>query len=329
MIKNVLTVNTILVLLSLTACSALRPKPTLTPAPTQPEPTATTVIPQTPTAVIPPATRIQYYFVTNHLLIPTTREQTQAFALNLDGNPQHHAENLFGELLTLLTSAVPGLQLQWNVDQMINSGQLVTLHVVNVKDPLNDPNGSWSIFQGQKSQSAPRFDGSDKFMLDPAAPINTPIVGTLTNGHYSGGPGTARVQMVLLGQPVDVDLLGVHLETDVSPNGCANGILGGGITVDEFRTKLLPALTDGLNQMIKTDKSAAPSLLQAFDLDNNGTITIQELESNPVLMLVITPDLDLLDSSGKFDPGVDGVKDSFSLGLGFTCVPAAFPAPAN
>jgi hypothetical protein len=86
---------------------------------------------------------------------------------------------------------------------------------------------------------------------------------------------------------------------------------------------------DGLNQMIKTDKSVAPSLLQAFDSDNNGTITIQELEGNPVLMLAITPDLDLLDSSGKFGPGVDGVKDSFSLGLGFTCVPAAFPATGN
>jgi hypothetical protein len=324
--KNIFIVNTALVLLSLTACSALKPNstPTPTPVPTQPQPTPTAVIQQTPTAA-----RLQYYFVTNKLLIPTTREQTQAFALNLDANPQDHTENLFGQLLTLLTSAVPGLELQLNVDQMINSGQMVTLHLVNASDPLNDPNVSWSIFQGQRSQSAPRFDGSDKFTLDPAAPINPPIIGTLTNGHYSGGPGKAQVQMVLLGQPVSVDLIGVHLETDLSPKGCANGILGGGITIDEFRTKLLPALTDGLNQMIKTDKSVAPSLLQTFDSDNNGTITIQELESNPVLMLAITPDLDLLDSSGKFDPGVDGVKDSFSLGLGFTCVPAAFPAPGN
>ena len=196
-------------------------------------------------------------------------------------------------------------------------------------DPLNDPSVSWSIFQGQKTQSAPSFDGSDKFTLDSAAPANSPIVGSLTNGHFTGGPGTAQVQMFLLGQPVEVDLIGVRLEADLSAKGCANGKLGGGVTVDEFRGKLLPAIADGLNQIIKADKAAANTLLQVFDSDHNGTITVQELENNPLLMIAISPDLDLLDASGKFNPGQDGVKDSYSVGLGFTCVPATFTAPGD
>ena len=312
--KNVFVINAGLILLLLAACSALKPPATATQL--------------APTAEVQPATGVQYHFVTNKLLIPTNQEQTQAFALNVDGDPQQKLDNKFGELLTLLTSASPSLKLQSTLDQAVNAGQLVTLHVVKADDPLNDSSVSWSIFLGQKTKSAPKFDGSDKFLPDPASPAS-PIVGSLTKGHFSGGPGSARVQMYLLTQPVEVDLIGVRLEADLSANGCTNGKLGGGVTVEEFRGKLLPSIADGLNQIIKVDKAVANTLLQVFDADRNGTITVQELENNPLLMIAISPDLDLLDASGKFNPGQDGVKDSYSVGLGFTCVPAAFTAPGN
>ena len=311
--KNVFVVNTSLILLLLAACGALKPTPTQL----------------APTAEVRPATGVQYLFVTNKLLIPTTQAQTQAFALNLDGYPQNHTDNKFGELLTLLTSAAPGLQLQSTVDQAVNGGQLVSLQVVKAGDLQNDPSVSWSIFEGQRTQSAPRFDGTDQLMLDPSAPASSPIVGSLTNGHFTGGPGTARVQLYLLGQPVEVDLIGVRLEADLSAKACTNGKLGGAMTVDEFRNKFLPAIVVGLNQVIKADPAVATPLLQTLDTDHNGIISIQELENNPVLMVAGSPDLDLLDASGKFNPGQDGVKDSYSMGLGFTCVPAKFIAPGD
>ena len=217
---------------------------------------------------------------------------------------------------TLLTSAAPGLQVQSTVDQAVNGGQLVSLQVVKADDLQNDPSVSWSIFEGQRTQSAPKFDGTDQLMLDPSAPASSPIIGSLTNGHFTGGPGTARVQLYLLGQPVEVDLIGVRLEADLSAKGCTNGKLGGALTVDEFRSKLLPAIVVGLNQVIKTDPTVAAPLLQTLDTDHNGIISIQELENNPVLMVVGSPDLDLLDASGKFNPGQDGVKDSVFDGLG-------------
>ncbi len=305
--------NAILSLLLLTACSALKP----TPAPTQ------------AAEGLPATTGVQYHFVTNKLLIPTTQAQAQASALNVDGDPQQHPDNVFGQLLTLLTSAAPSLQLQSIVDQAVSNGQVVSLHIVKADDTLNDPSVSWSIFEGQKAPSAPKFDGLDKFTLDSTSPADAPIVGSLTNGHFAGGPGTARIQIFLLGQPVDVSLIGVRLEADLSAKGCANGKLGGGVTVDDFRGKLLPAIANGLNLVIKADKGAATTVLQALDSDHNGAITVQELENNPVLMMAIAPDLDLLDASGKFNPGQDGVKDSYSVGLGFTCVPAIFVAPGD
>ena len=311
--KNIFVMISIaLILLLLAACNTVKP----TPAPT-------------PTAVVMPATGVEYHFVTNKLQIPTTQEQAQAFALNVDGDPQEKPDNMFGGLFTLLTSAVPGIEMQSTLDQAVTSGQLVSLHEVKADDPLNDPSVSWAIFQGQKTSSPPAFDGSDEFTLDPAATINLPIVGSLTNGHFTGGPGTAHIQMFFMGQLVDVNLVGVNLEADVTAQGCVNGKLGGGVTDEEFRGKLLPAIAGGLNLLITTNEAGASTLLQTFDSDKSGTITVQEIESNPLLMLMISPDLDLLDASGEFNPNQDGVKDSYSLGLGLTCVPAIFTVSGN
>jgi hypothetical protein len=311
--KKVFVINVSLILLLLSACSALNPTPT-PPA-------------STPTAVVTPATGVQYQFVTNKLLLPATRTQTQAFALNVDNDPQQNLDNKFGELLTLLTSAVPNLELQSTLDQAVNTGQLVSLHRVKTDDLLNDPSVSWSMFLGQGTQTAPSFDGSDQFTLDSETPLNSPIIGSLTNGRFVGGPGAAQVRMLLLGQQVEMDLIGVRLEAGFSAAGCVDGKLGGGVTVEEFQSRLLPAIAEGFNQIIKTNNTAATPLLQAFDSDKDGLITAQELEKNPVLMIAASPDMDLLDSSGKFNPGQDGAKDSYSIGLGFTCVPAAFIAP--
>jgi len=310
--KNVFVLNASLILLLLTACSAINPTPVQPVSP--------------PTTMVTPATGMQYQYVTNTLLLPSTRDQTQAYALNIDGDSKQSADNKFGELLSLLVSAAPGLELQSTLDQAINAGQLVTLHMVKTDDFLNDPSVSWFIYLGQPAES-PSFDNSDKFTLDSKTPLNSSVIGSITNGHFSGGPGSVRVRMFLLGQLVELDLVGVRLESDINQNGCVNGKLGGGVTVNEFQNVILPAIANGLNLLIKDNNNAAPALLQAFDSDKDKTITPQELENNPVLMIAISPDLDLLDSSGKFNPGQDGEKDSYSMGLGFTCVPASFVAP--
>lgn len=312
--KNILVVNTALILLLLAACGVVNPTPKSTP---------------TPTAIVLPATGVQYYFVTDKLLLPTTQAQTEAYALNIDGDAQQNLDNKFGDLLTLLMSAAPSLELQAALDQAVTAGQLVSLHVMKADDASTDSNVSWSIFQGQITQSAPVFDGSDKFMIDSVLPVNLPIDGSLTNGHFSGGPGTARVKIFLMDQTVDVNLVGIRLETDVSSQGCVNGKMGGGVTVDEFRGTVLPAIASGLNQITEANDAVANTLLQAFDSNNDGDITTQELEGNPILMIAVSPDLDLLDASGKFNPNQDGVKDSYSIGLGFTCVGAAFTAPVE
>jgi hypothetical protein len=312
--KILVAANACLILAALSACSALQPA----------------AAPQAaPSAQVQPNTGVQYHYVTNQLLLPTTQSQADEFALNIDGDAGNGGDNLFGRLLSLLTKAAPGLEVQSTLDEAVEAGKLVSLHVVKADEGLNDDSVSWSIVQGQDTATAPVFDGSDEFQVDPAAPANSPIVGALTAGHFAGGPGEARVRVFLFNSAVDVDLIGLRLEADVSAQGCSNGRLGGGVTVAEFRSKLLPPIAEGLNQVLEANPTAASILLQTFDSDGNGKISVEELEKNPALMMAAAPDLDLLDASGTFNPGQDGTKDAYSVGLGFTCVPAVFEADGD
>lgn len=309
--KIAFILNASLILLLLTGCNTIKQ----TPAPPV----------STPTLIVTPATGVQYQYVTNTLVLPATSEQTQTYALDIDGDPKQTTDNKFGELLSLLASAAPNLELQATLDESISTGQLVTLHMIKADEFLNDPSVSWFIYLGQPAKYL-SFDNSGEFTLDSKTPLNSPVVGSITNGHFSGGPGSVQVRMNLLGQLIELDLIGIRLEADVNQNGCVNGILGGGITVEEFRSMLLPAIAAGLYRIAEENQDTASPLLQAFDSNKDKTITAEELEKNPILKLALSPDLDLLDSTGEFNPGQDGKKDSYSIGLGFTCVPASFIA---
>lgn len=309
-LRPIFLLSASLISLLLTACGALAPKPTPTPTPT----------PVPPTAAAPAAT---YHFVANKLMIPVTQEQANTFALNIDNDPDNHTDNLFGSLLSLLNTSVPGLEMQKTIDEAVNAGQAITLHSLKT----DSASATWSVFLGEPVADAPRFDGTDTFTLLSGAPTNTQINGTFTNGHFAGGPGEVRAQMVILGSSIDVGLIGVRLEADVNEKGCTNGKLGGGITVTEFREKVLPNLANGLNRVVAADKDLGPTILSVFDTDQNGSVSVDELQNNIIIQLATSPDLDLLDASGKFNPRQDGVKDTMSIGLGFTCVTANFDEP--
>lgn len=309
-LRSILLQATLMAFL-LTACGVVpTPKPTPTPTPTP-----------VPTTAGAPA--VTYHFVTSKLMIPVTQDQANAFALNIDSSPDNHTDNLFGSLLSLLNTSVPGLEMQETIDQAVNAGQAITLHTLKT----DTGSATWSVFLGQPVAEAPRFDGSDTFTLLPETPTNTQINGTLTNGHFSGGPGEVRAQMIILGSSIDVGLIGVRLEADVNEKGCTNGKLGGGITVSEFREKVLPKLVEGLNSVVAADKELGPSILSVFDTDQNGSVSLDELQNNIIIQLATSPDLDLLDASGKFNPRQDGVKDTMSIGMGFACAAANFDAP--
>jgi hypothetical protein len=63
-------------------------------------------------------------------------------------------------------------------------------------------------------------------------------------------------------------------------------------------------------------------ILALFDANGDHMVTGEELRQNSLLQAVFSPDLDLLDANGN--PGQDGIRESVSLGFGFTSNHAIF-----
>jgi len=73
-----------------------------------------------------------------------------------------------------------------------------------------------------------------------------------------------------------------------------------------------------------TPGSSAALVESLFDADHDGTITVEEVRESPVIQQLLAPDLDLLDAAGAFRPDADGVRESLSVGVGFSCVKGTF-----
>lgn len=62
-------------------------------------------------------------------------------------------------------------------------------------------------------------------------------------------------------------------------------------------------------------------VVDVFDRNEDGEITFEEVERNPLVVTLLRPDLDLFEVVGgdgvQYRPGRDGEPDSMSLGLGF------------
>jgi hypothetical protein len=67
-------------------------------------------------------------------------------------------------------------------------------------------------------------------------------------------------------------------------------------------------------------------MLELFDDDGDGTITVAEVLENALIASLLSPDLDLIDERGQLNPRSDGIKDSMSVGFGFDAVGASFPS---
>ena len=74
--------------------------------------------------------------------------------------------------------------------------------------------------------------------------------------------------------------------------------------------------------------STGETLVDLFDEEpepsGDCTITLDELKNNDLISSLLAPDVDLFDADGNFNPRQDMVKDSLSLGVGFSAVGAVF-----
>ena len=283
-----------------------------------------------------------FHYVTNSMKVGSTVAEADSYAFNLDCDPGNMADNAIGHVLAGLSSM---LDTDTSVAASIASGQVILLHSVRADSLTSDPTVSWQVYPGSPTTN-PVLTGGGTFSIDPSGQTYSPLEGSISGGQYLGGPGKVDLQLGLVAgePPIDITLAGARIEATCTSTSCTNAKLGGGVSASDMMTKVIPAMAADLNAKIQADgqcstmctvanacSSQSTQILDLFDTNHDCMITAGELESNSLVQAILMPDVDLLDAAGNpcgCSTGVtcDGVKESVSLGIGFTTESATFTA---
>jgi hypothetical protein len=291
-----------------------------------------------------------YRYVIDSIAFPSTAEQAQELGLDLDGDPQGRPDNTFGYILATLYGQTV-VDPQDAMDEAISTGVSITLLDLQATSlSVAQDVGVWvslgidpmpAACAGEADTVCGRhLSGEAEFGIDPDTPTDPVMHGHLVSGKAVGGPGRIAIDLAFgAGEPVRVELLGARIEMIVHETGVMDGKLGGGITrqsQEVIAAAALGVVTDVVERDCPNDTppccvegTTGETLVDLYDDCAEGSTTcncrVDESELRQFCGLGTcypTPDLDLLDANGTFNPRSDDVKDSLSIGVGITAVPA-------
>ncbi|RMH39808.1 MAG: hypothetical protein D6689_15610 [Deltaproteobacteria bacterium] len=302
-------------------------------------------------------TGTDHKYVADSITMPANTNQAQQLGMDLDGDPQGRPDNALGQILSTL-SQQGDVGLQDSIDENIATGDLILLFNLKATALTTASDAGGWIYLGANPQPTPctdpmnlatcgkHLDGNGMFDVAADSPRNAVLHGNIVAGKFTGGPGRVTLELSLGdGDPVVLNLIGARIEVNASDTALTSGKLAGAVTQEELDNNVLPAIVDVMATSIAEDcaggtppdccmpDSTGETLVDLFDDCSDGSTTcdcqvsLDELKNNDLISSLLSPDVDLLDASGKFNPRDDGVKDSLSLGVGFTAVGASFDIP--
>ena len=212
-------------------------------------------------------------------------------------------------------------------------------------------------FVGASVTPPPDFSGHGSFANDrtvPSAHFKASIAGGVLDSESpvnTSAPVTLTLKLALIpgAPPVSLPVNGAHLTftsaggridstcTVAGTPGQPCGGLQGSIRATDLQNNILPQMAAALTAQIQANPNgvAAQTLEALFDLggctDANGmvakaqdlVVTACELGSAPLIQHLLAPDVQIFDANGNYKPVPKGSqKDSISVGIGFTAVPA-------
>jgi hypothetical protein len=278
----------------------------------------------------------RYHFVVDKFVFPQQRSD-YAYDLNGDAFP----DNQFGNVVRAFS--VQGLQLQAADQQAIVGGDALELVALFTRDSalLSDP-GAVATLDVAAPRHPPDLFGSGSFTIDPSVPPS-PLPGAVSAGTFTSAdptrlpsPPTAVLRLVLAGGPaVDLPLVGAHvtftpsstLSSSCKPLCLDKGQLNGALARQDIDNVLVPALAAGLTAVENRMPCDADCMkVQAvFDTNHDGQVSTAEVSQGQVLGKYLVPDVQLYNSAGQWMPSpANLIKDSWSIGVGFTAVSAMF-----
>lgn len=290
-------------------------------------------------------------YVIDSLTVPGSANEATQLGLDIDGNGQ--PDNALGGLLAALAGQAD-LDLNMTVNEQIVTGGIILLADLQATDLTNATGVGLQVFLGNADTATPtpcadpedvstcgqHLDGSGQF--DIQMDYDALVVGSNVNGQFSGGPGEITIELALADvATVPVRLVGARATAGVSATALSSGKLGGALHEDDIHSELIPAVADLIASLLVSSEcdgtpdggccpaeSTGEQVLTFFDDNEDCEVTAEELEMNSLISSTIgNPDLDLFDENGDYNPRQDGVKESLSLGIGFSAVSGEFTVP--
>ncbi len=267
-------------------------------------------------------------YVFNKQSIPTTMGQ---FAADLNGDTVD--DNQYA--VVGATLAAQGVIPQATSDAETAAGRGLELSLLHVADSnLVKSAGAILDLARASEKASPDFGGTGMFTIDATAPSAT-LPGAIAGGVFTSKPvqvGEKPQKLSLrlpFGVAIDVPVYVFSVKTHVAENGFTTGQLNGAMLATDVDALVPPALATTLNATcagVNSTSATCLAFLTTFDTDHNKTISADEVRANTLVKAVLGPDLKLFDALGKYAPSTaaNAVKDSFSVGIGFTAVTAVF-----
>jgi hypothetical protein len=271
-----------------------------------------------------------HQFVMDSIHWPTRSFDAEQLGFDLDGDPRCEPDNVLGQLL----SGVIDLDPNAAVAESIADGRI--LHLVEVRaTSLDNASGvSVRVYIGIDLDGDPsdNFSGTETFEIDEAV-LGVALAGEIIDGALSAELGTVPLQLSLPGVDTPRILLLDAAKMKLTFDG--DGVsarLGGSLTEQQVYDSLLRVVWTAMTSTIADDcpngvcipRSGGETLIDLFDANGDHRLSLREVRDNDLMHSLFAPDLDLYDADGRHSPRCDGVKDSLSVGVSFTAVPAIF-----
>lgn len=293
--------------------------------------------PPAPEAVDPAG--LHYTYVVNKIELPTSAADAIQLGFNLDNSENGRPKNAFGQIL----SAILGLgdyreRVSDEIDARIAGGELIHLLDVQAVSLEDAERVGFLPFLGDDPDGDPADNWPGPEFYTTTTEGST-AVGTIQGGGLFARRGRLPLAFALPNVPelVVLDLRAAEVAAFITADGMA-GAIGGAIIEADIDRVLMPVLQLALQEMVNEDcdengvctaSSLGQTVLNLFDRDDDGVVTLEEVRDNALIRSLFTPDVDLFDQDGNYNPRADGVKDSLSFGVRFTAVPAEFMLPTR
>ena len=269
-------------------------------------------------------------FVLDKILMATTSSTATEYALEFKGKKY----NALGNIISLLVSQAPTMDIQSTIDSGVCAGGTVVLLRVQAKDMTSETSAKAQAWVGQDKVCCTAdksdkdystkccaeaakgcFNGKGEFAKKKSTE-DMLFQGKITGGNLKLGPSKMKLNIPLVGTEVlELTLKYAHIKGVSTKDKITKGVLSGAIPKSELDKKVIPQVAKMVNDTYidpKTDKSTKDMLKQLFDTNGDGKIEVKEVTENALIKTFLAGDVDV---------DGDGEKE-LSLGIGFTATGA-------